>query len=143
MNYTKETKIKDIQNAKTIAENTKKTIEYMIENWTIGDFVKWNEKKHKNELKTESLSTLCGASSGAIANRIDEQDEPDIYSKIGAFLGSWIKGGNKNNAVEIARQAENSAKISMAKNMLLAKLQPEQIAKITGLSVDEINSLNA
>lgn len=141
MNYTKETKIKDIPNAKIIAANTKKTIDYMVENWTISDFVKWNEKKHKNEIKTESLSTLCGTSSGAIANRIDEQDAPDIYGKIGAFLGSWIKGGNKNNAVEIAKKAEENAKLSMAKNMLLAKLAVEQIAKITGLSVNEINAL--
>ena len=143
MNYTKETKLKDIQNAKTIAENTKKTIDYMVENWTIADFVKWNEKKHKNEIKTESLSTLCGTSSGAIANRIDEQDAPDIYGKIGAFLGSWIKGGNKNNAVEIAKKAEENTKLSMAENMARANMQPQQIATISGLSLDVVNAIFA
>ena len=143
MSYTKETKLSEIKNAETIATATKSTIDYMLKNWTIADFVKWNEKKNRNEIKTESLSTLCGTSSGAIANRIDEQKGADIYEKIGLFLGSWVKGGNKQSVAEIAKQAENNAKISMAKNMLLAKLAVEQIAKITGLSVDEINSLNA
>lgn len=143
MNYTKETKLKEIPNAKTIAENTKKTIDYMIDNWSLSDFVKWNEKKHKNEIKTESLSTLCGTSSGAIANRIDEQDAPDIYGKIGAFLGSWIKGGNKNNAVEIAKKAEENTKISMAENMVRANMQAEQIAMISGLSLDVVNTIIA
>jgi sulfite reductase beta subunit-like hemoprotein len=143
MNYTKETKLSTIKNAETIANPTKSTIDYMLKNWTIGDFVKFNEKKNRNELKTESLSTLCGTSSGAIANRIDEQKSNDIYEKIGLFLGSWVKGGNKQNAAEIAKQAETNTKITMAKNMLLAKLNIEQIAKITGLSVDEINALNA
>lgn len=143
MNYTKETKLSEIKNAETIANATKSNIDYMLKNWKIADFVKWNEKKNRNEIKTESLSTLCGTSSGAIANRIDEQKGADIYEKIGLFLGSWVKGGNKQSAAEIAKQAENNAKISMAKNMLLAKLAVEQIAKITGLSVDEINALKA
>lgn len=143
MSYTKETKLSEIKNAETIATATKSTIDYMLKNWTIADFVKWNEKKNRNEIKTESLSTLCGTSSGAIANRIDEQKGADIYEKIGLFLGSWVKGGNKQSAAEIAKQAENNAKISMAKNMILAKLAVEQIAKITGLSVDEINALKA
>lgn len=141
MNYTKETKLSEIKNAETIANATKSNIDYMLKNWKISDFVKWNEKKNRNEIKTESLSTLCGTSSGAIANRIDEQKGADIYEKIGLFLGSWVKGGNKQSVAEIAKQAENNAKISMAKNMLLAKLAVEQIAKITGLSVDEINAL--
>lgn len=143
MNYTKETKLKEIPNAKTIAENTKKTIDYMLDNWCVGDFVKWNEKKHKNEIKTESLSTLCGTSSGAIANRIDEQDAPDIYGKIGAFLGSWVKGGNKNNAVEIAKKAEENTKLSMAENMVRANMQAQQIATISGLSLDVVNTIIA
>lgn len=143
MNYTKETKLSEIKNAETIANATKSNIDYMLKNWKIADFVKWNEKKNRNEIKTESLSTLCGTSSGAIANRIDEQKGADIYEKIGLFLGSWVKGGNKQSVAEIAKQAENNAKISMAKNMLLAKLAVEQIAKITGLSVDEINALKA
>lgn len=141
MNYTKETKLSEIKNAETIGNATKSTIDYMLKNWCIGDFVKFNEKKNRNEIKTESLSTLCGTSSGAIANRIDEQKSDNIYEKIGLFLGSWVKGGNKQSVAEIAKQAENNAKISMAKNMLLAKLAVEQIAKITGLSVDEINAL--
>lgn len=143
MTYTKDTKLSEIKNAETIGNATKSTIDYMLKNWTIGDFVKFNEKKNRNEIKTESLSTLCGTSSGAIANRIDEQKSDDIFEKIGLFLGSWVKGGNKQSAADIAKQAENNAKISMAKNMLLAKLAVEQIAKITGLSVDEINALNA
>ena len=143
MEYTKETKLSEIKNAETIANATKSNIDYMLKNWKIADFVKWNEKKNRNEIKTESLSTLCGTSSGAIANRIDEQKGTDIYEKIGLFLGSWVKGGNKQSVAEIAKQAENNAKISMAKNMLLAKLAVEQIAKITGLSVDEINALKA
>lgn len=143
MNYTKETKLSEIKNAETIANATKSTIDYMLKNWTIADFVKWNEKKNRNEIKTESLSTLCGTSSGAIANRIDEQKGADIYEKIGLFLGSWAKGGNKQSAAEIAKQAENTAKISVAKNMLLAKLTVDQIAKFTGLSVDFVNALKA
>ncbi|MBR5282910.1 MAG: hypothetical protein IKU22_09055 [Alistipes sp.] len=141
MNYTKETKLSEIKNAETIANATKSTIDYMLKNWTIGDFVKFNEKKNRNELKTESLSTLCGTSSGAIANRIDEQKSNDIYEKIGLFLGSWVKGGNKQSVAEIAKQAETNARLTMAKNMLLAKMDIKQISTITGLSVDEINGL--
>lgn len=143
MTYTKETKLSEIKNAETIGNATKANIDYMLKNWTIGDFVKFNEKKNRNEIKTESLSTLCGTSSGAIANRIDEQKSNDIYEKIGLFLGSWVKGGNKQSVAEIAKQAENNAKLTMAKNMILAKMDIKQISTITGLSVDEINALNA
>ena len=142
MNYTKDTKLNEIKNAETIGNATKSTIDYMLKNWTIGDFVKFNEKKNRNEIKTESLSTLCGTSSGSISNRIDEQKSTDIYEKIGLFLGSWVKGGNKQSAAEIAKQAETNAKMAMAKNMLALKMDLKQIATVTGLSIDQINALN-
>ena len=143
MNYTKDTKLSEIKNAETIGNATKSTIDYMLKNWTIGDFVKFNEKKNRNEIKTESLSTLCGTSSGAIANRIDEQKSDNTFEKIGLFLSSWVKGGNKQSAAEIAKQAETNAKMAMAKNMLALKMDLKQIATVTGLTIEEINALNA
>lgn len=143
MNYTKETKLSEIKNAETIGNATKSAIDYMLKNWTIGDFVKFNEKKNRNEIKTESLSTLCGTSSGAIANRIDEQKSDNIYEKIGLFLGSWVKGGNKQSVAEIAKQAEDNAKMAMAGNMVRANMRAEQIATISGLSLDVVNAIIA
>lgn len=141
MNYTKDTKLSEIPNAQTIGDATKSTIDYMLKNWTIGDFVKYNEKKNRNELKTESLSTLCGTSSGAISNRIDEQKSNDIYEKIGLFLATWIKGGNKLSTAEIAKQAAENTRLAMAENMARAKMQADQIATISGLKLEVVNTI--
>lgn len=139
MDYNENTKLSEIVNAKTIAERTKKDIDFMLNSYTLVDFVETNKKSGELELKTQSLSTICGASAGAIANQIKAR-KGSIYEKLGDFFATWTKNGN-NTAGQIA-SAIKTEKIAMAKNMLLAKLQPEQIAAITGLSIDEINSLN-
>ena len=141
MNYTQNTKLSEIKNAQNIADSTKKAIDILLTK-DLGFFVKLDETTQEYSIKTESLSTICGTSSGAIANQIKKR-KGNIFEKLGDFFATWSKDAGKLSATEIAKQAENSAKITMAKNMLLAKLSVDQIAKITGLSVDEINSLNA
>lgn len=140
MNYTENTKLSEIANAKAIAERTKKDIDFMLNSYTLVDFVETNKKSGELELKTQSLSTICGTSAGAISNQIKAR-KGTIYEKLGDFFATWTKNGN-NTAGQIANAVKNE-KIQMAKNMLSAKMQPEQIATITGLSIDEINGLNA
>ena len=140
MNYTENTKLSEIINAKAIAERTKKDIDFMLNSYTLVDFVETNKKSGELELKTQSLSTICGASAGAIANQIKAR-KGTIWEKLGNFFETWTKNGN-NTAGQIANAVKNE-KIQMAKNMLNAKMKPEQIATITGLTVEEINALNA
>jgi len=141
MNYTENTKLSDIKNAQVIADNTKKAIDVLLTK-ELGFFVKFDDETQEYSIKTESLSTICGTSSGAIANQIKKR-KGTIYEKLGDFFATWSKDAGKLSAAEIAKQAEKTAKTTMAKNMLLAKLSVDQIAKITGLSADEINALNA
>jgi predicted transposase/invertase (TIGR01784 family) len=141
MNYTKETKLSEIKNAQVIADSTKNAIDLLLAK-DLGFFVKFDEDTQEYSIKTESLSTICGTSSGAIANQIKKR-KGTIYEKLGDFFATWSKDAGKLSAAEIAKQAEKAAIITMAKSMLAAKLNVEQIAKLTGLSVDEINALNA
>lgn len=140
MNYTKDTQLNTIANVQNIAKRTIDDINNMVQTFTLGAFTEENKKTGELELKTQSLSTICGTSAGAIANQIKAR-KGDIFAKLGDFFATWTKNGN-NTAGQIANAVKNE-KIQMAKNMLLAKLPAEQIAKITGLSVDEINGLNA
>lgn len=141
MNYTQNTKLSDIKNAQNIAESTKKAIDVLLTK-DLGFFVKIDENTQEYSIKTESLSTICGTSSGAIANQIKKR-KGTIFEKLGDFLATWTKDSGKLSAAEIAKQSEQKARIEMAKKMLLAKMKPEQIATITGLSIEEINDLNA
>lgn len=140
MNYTKDTQLNTIANAQNIAKRTITDIENMLKTFTLGAFVEENKKTGELELKTQSLSTICGTSAGAIANQIKAR-KGDIFAKLGDFFATWTKNGN-NAANQIANAVKNE-KIQMAKNMLSAKMKPEQIATITGLTIEEINALNA
>lgn len=141
MNYTENTKLCDIKNAQVIADNTKKAIDILLTK-DLGYFVKFDETTQEYSIKTESLSTICGTSSGAIANQIKKR-KGTIYEKLGDFFATWSKDGGKLSAAEIAKKAEKDTKLTMAKNMLMGKMDIKLIATITGLSVDEINALNA
>ena len=140
MNYTKDTKLNTIPNAQTIAKRTITDIENMLKSFDLGAFVGENKNTGELELRTQYLSTICGASAGAIANQIKAR-KGDIFAKLGDFFATWTKNGN-GTANQIANAVKNE-KIQMAKNMLSAKMKPEQIATITGLTIDEINALNA
>ena len=140
MNYTKDTQLNTIPNAQNIAKRTINDIENMVKTFTLGAFVEENKKTGELELKTQSLSTICGTSAGAIANQIKAR-KGDIFAKLGDFFATWTKNGN--NAVNQIANAVKNEKIQMAKNMLNAKMKVEQIATITGLTIDEINALNA
>lgn len=70
MNYTKDTQLTTIPNAQNIAKRTISDIENMLKTFTLGAFVEENKKTGELELKTQSLSTICGTSAGAIANQI-------------------------------------------------------------------------
>ena len=141
MNYTENTKLSEIKNAQNIADSTKKAIDVLLTK-DLGFFVKLDETTQEYSIKTESLSTICGTSSGAIANQIKKR-KGNIFEKLGDFFATWSKDSGKLSTAEIAQKAEKDAKLTMAKNMLVAKLSVDQIAKITGLSVEEINGLNA
>lgn len=141
MNYTETTKLSEIKNAQIIADSTKKAIDVLLTK-DLGFFVKFDEQTQEYSLKTESLSTICGTSSGAIANQIKKR-KGTIFEKLGDFFATWSKESGKLSAAEIAQKAEKDTKLNMAKNMLMGKMDVKLIATITGLSVDEINGLNA
>ena len=138
MNYNKDTQLNTITNAQNIAKRTIQDIENMLKTFTLGSFIEENKKTGELELKTQSLSTICGTSSGAIANQIKAR-KGDIFAKLGNFFETWTKNGN-NTANQIADAVKNE-KILMAKNMLAAKMKPDQIATITGLNIDDVKTL--
>lgn len=137
MNYTKDTQLNTIANAQNIAKRTISDIENMLKTFTLGAFVEENKKTGELELKTQSLSTICGTSAGAIANQIKAR-KGDIFAKLGDFFATWTKNGN-NAANQIANAVKNE-KIQVVKNMLGLKIDVKQIATVTGLSIDEIKT---
>ena len=138
MNYTKDTQLNSIANAQNIAKRTIEDINDMIQNFTLGAFVEENKKTGELELKTQSLSTICGTSAGAIANQIKAR-KGTIYERLGDFFATWTKNGN--NAANQIANAVKAEKIQVVKNMLALKIDVKQIATVTGLTVDDIKSM--
>ena len=139
MNYTKETKINTIPNAKSILEDTIKIVQNIFDTYTIGDFINTDKDTGEESFASTTFGIFGGCGTGAGAN-VPKKFKGSLTEKIGQALATWRK--NEKGLDKVANAVKNE-KITMAKNMLLAKLAPEQIAKITGLSIDEIKELNA
>ena len=139
MNYTKDTRINTIPNAKNILEDTIKIVKSIYDTYTIGDFINVEKETGEESFASTTFGIFGGCGTGAGAN-VPKKFKGSLTEKIGQALATWRK--NEKGADKVAN-AVNSAKLDMAKNMLLAKLPIDQIAKITGLDVDEINALNA
>lgn len=139
MTYTKETRINTIPNAKEIMNDTIKIVEDIYNTYTIGDFINVEKETGEESFASTTFGIFGGCGTGAGAN-VPKKYKGSLTEKIGQALATWRK--NVKGADKVAN-AVNSAKLDMAKNMLLAKLPVEQIAKITGLSVDEVKALNA
>ncbi len=139
MEYTNETRINTIANVKSIMEDTIATVKQIFETATIGDFINTDKTTGEQSVATTTLGIFCGTGTGAMANNVKKY-KGSITEKIGQLFANWRK--NEKGADKITN-AINNAKLDMAKNMLAAKMTPEQIATITGLSVEEINGLNA
>lgn len=139
MNYTKETKINEIPNAKNILQDTIQIVQNMFDTFTIGDFINVDKNTNEESFASTTFGIFGGCGTGAAAN-VPKKYKGDLTQKIGQALSVWRK--NEKGLDKVANAVKNE-KIQMAKNMLNAKMKPEQIATITGLSVDEINALNA
>lgn len=139
MTYTKETRINSIPNAKNILEDTIAIVKNIYDTYTIGDFINVDKNTGEEGFASTTFGIFGGCGTGAGAN-VPKKYKGSLTEKIGQALATWRK--NEKGADKVAN-AVNSAKLDMAKNMLLAKLPVEQIAKITGLSVEEIKALNA
>lgn len=139
MNYTKETRINTIPNAKNILEDTIKIVQNIFDNYTIGDFINVEKETGEESFASTTFGIFGGCGTGAGAN-VPKKYKGTLIEKIGQALATWRK--NEKGADKVANAVKNE-KITMAKNMLVAKLNVEQISKITGLSIEEINSLNA
>ena len=139
MEYTTETRINTIANAKNILNDTIESVKQIFETATIGDFINTDKNTGEQSVATTTLGIFCGTGTGAMANNVKKY-KGSIVDKLGQLFANWRK--NEKGADKITN-AINGAKLEMAKNMLLAKLAVEQIAKITGLSVEEIKALNA
>ncbi len=139
MEYTNETRINTIANVKSIMEDTIAAVKQIFETATIGDFINTDKNTGEQSVATTTLGIFCGTGTGAMANNVKKY-KGSITEKIGQLFANWRK--NEKGADKITN-AINNAKLDMAKNMLAAKMTPEQIATITGLSVEEINGLNA
>jgi hypothetical protein len=139
MNYTKETRINTIPNAKNILEDTIKIVQNIYDNYTIGDFINTEKETGEESFASTTFGIFGGCGTGAGAN-VPKKFKGSLTEKIGQALATWRK--NEKGLDKVANAVKNE-KITMAKNMLLAKLSVDQIAKITGLSVDEISALNA
>ena len=139
MTYTKDTRINTIPNAKNIMEDTIKIVKSIYDTYTIGDFINVEKETGEESFASTTFGIFGGCGTGAGAN-VPKKFKGSLTEKIGQALATWRK--NEKGADKVAN-AVNSAKLDMAKNMLLAKLPIDQIAKITGLSVDEIKAINA
>jgi len=139
MNYTKETRINEIPNAKNILEDTIKIVQNIYENYTIGDFINVEKETGEESFASTTFGIFGGCGTGAGAN-VPKKFKGTLTEKVGQALATWRK--NEKGLDKVANAVKNE-KITMAKNMLLAKLSVDQIAKITGLSVDEINAIKA
>ena len=139
MNYTKETKLSNIPNCANILEDTLKSVKEIYETYTIGDFINVAKDSGDESLASTTLGIFCGEGSSAISNMV-KKEKGTLCEKLSSMLSTWRKNSKGGGKIT---QAVQDTKLQMAKNMLNAKMKPEQIATITGLSVDEINALNA
>ena len=139
MNYTKETKINSIPNAKNILNDTIQIVQNIFDTYTIGDFINVTKETGEESFASTTFGVFGGCGTGAAAN-IPKKYKGSLVEKIGQSLATWRK--NEKGLDKVANAVKNE-KIQMAKNMLSAKMKPEQIATITGLTIDEINDLNA
>ena len=138
MNYTKETRINTIPNAKNIMEDTIKIVKSIYDTYTIGDFINVEKDTGEESFASTTFGIFGGCGTGAGAN-VPKKYKGTLTEKIGQAIATWRK--NEKGMDKVANAVKNE-KIQMAKNMLLAKLPIEQIAKITGLSVDDIKAIN-
>ena len=139
MNYTKETKIKDIPNAQNILKDTIAIVQNIYDNYTIGDFINVEKNTNEESFASTTYGIFGGCGTGAAAN-VPKKYKGTLTEKIGQALATWRK--NEKGLDKVANAVKNE-KIQMAKNMLNAKMKVEQIATITGLTIEEINALNA
>ena len=139
MEYTNETRINTIANAQNILNDTIESVKDIFNNATIGDFINTDKNTGEQSVATTTLGIFCGTGTGAMANNVKKY-KGSITEKLGQLFANWRK--NEKGLDKVANAVKNE-KFTMAKNMLLAKLSVDQISKITGLSVDEINALNA
>lgn len=138
MNYTNETKINTIPNAKNILNDTFQIVQNIFDTYTIGDFINIDKNTNEESFASTTFGVFGGCGTGAAAN-VPKKYKGTLTEKIGQALATWRK--NEKGLDKVATAVKNE-KITMAKNMLNAKMKPDQIATITGLSVEEINALN-
>ena len=139
MNYTNETKINTIPNAKNILQDTIQIVQNIFDTYTIGDFINIDKNTNEESFASTTYGIFGGCGTGAAAN-VPKKYKGTLTEKIGQALATWRK--NEKGLDKVANAVKNE-KITMAKNMLAAKMEAEQIATFTGLTIDEINALNA
>lgn len=139
MNYTKETKINTIPNAKNILQDTIQIVQNIFDTYTIGDFINVTKETGEESFASTTFGIFGGCGTGAAAN-VPKKHKGSLVEKIGQALATWRK--NEKGLDKVANAVKNE-KIQMAKNMLAAKMNVNQIATITGLTIEEINDLNA
>ena len=139
MNYTNETKINTIPNAKNILQDTIQIVQNIFDTYSIGDFINTDKNTNEESFASTTFGIFGGCGTGAAAN-IPKKHKGTLTEKIGAVLATWRK--NEKGLDKVANAVKNE-KITMTKNMLSLKLDVKQIATVTGLSVEEINALNA
>lgn len=139
MNYTNETKINTIPNAKNILNDTIQIVQNIFDTYTIGDFINIDKNTNEESFASTTFGVFGGCGTGAAAN-VPKKYKGTLTEKIGQALATWRK--NEKGLDKVANAVKNE-KITMAKTMLSLKLDVKQIATVTGLSVEEINALNA
>ena len=139
MTYTKETKINTIPNAKNILNDTIQIVQNIFDTYTIGDFINVTKETNEESFASTTFGVFGGCGTGAAAN-VPKKYKGTLVEKIGQSLATWRK--NEKGLDKVANAVKNE-KIQMAKNMLGAKMKPDQIATITVITIEEINALNA
>lgn len=139
MNFTKDTKINTIPNAKNILQDTIQIVQNIFDTYTIGDFINVTKETNEESFASTTFGIFGGCGTGAAAN-VPKKYKGSLVEKIGQSLATWRK--NEKGLDKVANAVKNE-KIQMARNMLGLKIDVKQIATVTGLTIEEINALNA
>ena len=139
MNYTKETKLTNIPNCANILEDTLKSVKEIYETYTIGDFINVAKDSGDESLASTTLGIFCGEGSSAISNMV-KKEKGTLCEKLSSMLSTWRKNSKGGGKIT---QAIQDTKLQMAENMARANMQPQQIATISGLSLDVVNTIFA
>lgn len=138
MEYTNETRINTIANAKNILNDTIESVKDIFNTATIGDFIHTDKNTGEQSVATTTLGIFCGTGTGAMANNVKKY-KGTLTEKLGQIFEQWRKKNEKCG--DKITNAVNNTKYEIAENMARAKMDIDQIVTISGLAKDAVTAI--